>query len=193
MSFHLRLVVAALAAAFSLPGPPAAAQSYPTRTISLVVAYSAGGTGDVVARTISNQLASALGQSVVVENRPGASGAIGAQSVARATPDGHTILVGQTAEMVINQHLMKGIGYDPDKDLMPVALGADVPLALVVPANSPYNNVSELLAGSRTAKGLTYASAGTGTPGQFAAELLKAKTQSNLVHVPYKGRRASAQ
>ena len=156
--------------------------------MQLIVAYSAGGTGDVVARTISNQLSTALGQSVVVENRPGASGAIAAQGVARAAPDGHTILVGQTAEIAINQHLVKGLGYDPDRDFEPIALGADVPLALAVPAKAPFGSVGEMLKASRSApKGLAFASAGSGTPGYFAADLLKLKTQSNLVHVPYKG------
>lgn len=174
-------LVAALAA-------PAAAQSYPNRTVRLVVAYSPGGTGDVVARLIATKLAPALGQSVVVENRAGASGGIGAQSVVASPPDGHTLLVGQTAEVAINQHLLKNIGYDPDKDLQPVALATVVPLALVVPAKAPYSTMAEFLAFLRTNnRGLTFASAGTGTPGHFAGELLKLKTRANLTHVPYKG------
>lgn len=166
----------------------APAQTFPSRTVTLVVAYAPGGTGDVVARLIASRLAPALGQSVVVENRPGASGGIGAQSVARATPDGHTILVGQSAEIVINHHLLKNIGYDPENDLIPVALGTDVPLALSIPPKAPYNTIDELFATARSRpSGLSFASAGAGTPGHFAGELLKARSKTNLVHVPYKG------
>jgi len=166
----------------------AAAQTWPNRTITVVVAYAPGGTGDVVARIIAAKLQTALGQNVVVENRAGATGAIGAQSVIRAAPDGHTILLGQTGEIAINQHLMKNPGYDPDKDLLPVALGTDVPLALCIPPNASYKTLDELLkTANATPKGLTFASAGTGTPGHFAGELLKLRTKTNLTHVPYKG------
>ena len=113
------LGAAALTAAVALT---AWAQTYPTRPVHLVVAYAAGGTGDIVARLISDRLAAALGQTVVVENRAGASGAIGAQSVVSAATDGHTLLLGQPAEVAINQHWIKGLAYDPDKDLQAVAL-----------------------------------------------------------------------
>jgi tripartite-type tricarboxylate transporter receptor subunit TctC len=164
------------------------AQSYPSRPVQFVVAYAPGGTGDVVARVIAEKLGAALGQSVIVENRSGASGAIGAQSVARATPDGHTILVGQTAEVAINQNLIKNLGYDPDKDLQPIALAAVVPLALVVESRAPYASLKQMLQASRSkSQGLSFASAGNGTPGHLAAELIKLKSHANLVHVPYKG------
>ena len=166
----------------------AGAQTYPSRTVTVVVAYSPGGTGDVVARLIASKLGPALGQNVVVENRAGASGGIGAQSVVRAAPDGHTILLGQTAEIAINHHLLKNIGYNPDEDLLPVALGSDVPLALCIPPKAPYATLDALLkASGSAAKGLSFASAGTGTPGHFAGELLRLRTKANLVHVPYKG------
>lgn len=181
-----KLCAMALAAGLSVVALPAWAQTYPSGPVHLVVAYAAGGTGDVVARIVAPKLSIALGQSVLVENRAGASGAIGARSVVTAAPDGLTLLVGQTAEVAINQHWLKGLNYDPDKDLQPVALLAVVPLALVVPAKAPYSTMAEFLAALRTSK-LTFASAGTGTPGHFAGELLKAKTKSNLTHVPYKG------
>jgi tripartite-type tricarboxylate transporter receptor subunit TctC len=184
MSRQLR--IAALAVRLAVTVLPAWAQTYPSGPVRLVVAYAAGGTGDVVARIISPKLSVALGQSVVVENRAGASGAIGAHSVATAAPDGLTLLIGQTAEVAINQHWLKGLNYDPDKDLLPVALLAVVPLALVVPAKAPYSTMAEFLAALHTSK-LTFASAGTGTPGHFAGEFLKAKTKSDLTHVPYKG------
>jgi tripartite-type tricarboxylate transporter receptor subunit TctC len=122
----------------------------------------------------------------VVENRAGASGSIGAQSVVSAAPDGHTLLVGQPAEVAINPHWIKGLTYDPDKDLQPVALATIVPLALVIPVTAAYSTMPGMLgvAASRT---LTFASAGTGTPGHFAGELLKLRTSSNMTHVPYKG------
>jgi tripartite-type tricarboxylate transporter receptor subunit TctC len=178
-----RISWAALLAVLAIP---AAAQNYPSSPVHMIVAYSAGGTGDTVIRIVAPKLSVALGQSVVVENRAGASGAIGARSVATATPDGLTLLVGQTAEVAINQHWLKGINYDPDKDLQAVALLAIVPLALVVPAKAPYSTMAEFLTALKTSK-LTFASAGTGTPGHFAGEFLKAKTKSDLTHVPYKG------
>lgn len=185
---RLRLRMAVLAASIVVGALPAAAQTYPTRPVHLIVAYAPGGTGDFVARVLADKLSTALGQSVVVENRAGASGAIGAQAVVNAAPDGHTILVGQTAEVSINQHWIKGLAYDPERDLMPIALGAVVPLALVVPGNAPYATVGDLLKAAQPGgRGLSFASAGTGTPGHFAGELLKAKSHANLTHVPYKG------
>src|SRR3974390_2859114 len=162
------------------------AETYPSGPVHLIVAYAAGGTGDVVARPIAPKLSGGRGQSVVVENRAGASGAIGARTVVAATPDGLTLLVGQTAEVAINQHWLKGLNYDPDKDLQPVALLAVVPLALVVPAKAPYSDMAGLVKALGQGEH-TFASAGTGTPGHFAGELLKAKTKTNLTHVPYKG------
>src|SRR5690348_13453100 len=112
---------AALAAALSVANAPALAEPFPSRPIHLIVAYSPGGTGDVVARVVADKLGPALGVGVIVENRPGASGAIGAQAVVSAAPDGHTLLLGQTAEIVVNQYWIKGLTYDP-KDLASVAL-----------------------------------------------------------------------
>jgi tripartite-type tricarboxylate transporter receptor subunit TctC len=165
---------------------PARAHDFPSRTVHLVVSYAAGGTGDIVARLISDKLAAALGPSVVVENRPGASGSIGTQNVVSAAPDGHTLLVGQPAEVAINQHWIKGLAYDPERDLAPVALATIVPLALVVPGGAPYSTVAEMVKAA-SGRRLTFASAGTGTPGHFAGELLKLRTNSSMTHVPYKG------
>jgi tripartite-type tricarboxylate transporter receptor subunit TctC len=166
---------------------PALSQTYPTRPIQVVVAYAAGGTGDIVARSISDRLGAVLGQSVVVENRAGASGSIGAHSVTTAAPDGYTLLVGQTGEIAVNQHWLKGLNYDPDKDLVPIALAAVVPLALVVPAKAPYSTLPEFLTALKAKPKMTFASAGIGTPGHFAGELLKLQFDENLTHVPYKG------
>ena len=177
-------IAAAVLAGLALP---AAAQQFPSRPIHLIVAYAAGGTGDVVARLIADKLGAALGGSVVVENRAGASGAIGATAVLNAPADGHTLLVGQTGEIVVNQYWMKGLSYEP-KDLMPVALATVVPLALVMPAKAPYASLADMLKSLQGAgKPLAFASAGTGTPGYFAGEYLSAKMPGKLVHVPYKG------
>jgi tripartite-type tricarboxylate transporter receptor subunit TctC len=175
----------ALIAGLVLAVLPAWAQT-PAGTVRMIVGYAAGGTGDVVARIVAPKLQEALGQSVVVENRPGATGAIAAHGVATSAPDGLTLLVGQTGEVAINQHTMKNLNYNPDKDLKPVALLAIVPLAMTVPAKAPYSTVTEFIKALPGQK-MTFASAGTGTPGHFAGEFLKAKTKGNLVHVPYKG------
>ena len=183
MFIRFCLVAAALIAAVL----PASAQTFPNRTIHIVVAYAPGGTGDIVARLIAVPLAEALGQNIVIENRAGATGAIGTQAVVSAQPDGHTLLMGQTGEIAINQHWVKGLTYNAEKDLIPVALASVVPLALVVPANAPYSTMAELAKALTEKKPLTFASAGTGTPGHFAGEFLKLRTKANLTHVPYKG------
>src|SRR5262245_10351258 len=177
---------ALLAAALAGMAAAASAQTYPSRTITLVVAYAPGGTGDLVARVVSDKLAAALGHSVIVENRAGAGGAIATRSVIAAPSDGHTLLVGQTGEISITPHWSKTAGYDPNKDLQPVALATIVPLALVAPGNAPYSTVAEMLKAA-AGQGLSFASAGAGTPGHFAGEVLKLKSKANLAHVPYKG------
>jgi tripartite-type tricarboxylate transporter receptor subunit TctC len=182
------LAVGVVAAAVTVAAvAPVQSQTYPSRTIQMIVAYAAGGTGDIVARSVADKLGGALGQSVVVENRAGASGAIGAHSVTSAAPDGYTLLVGQTAEVAINQHWLKGLNYDPDKDLVPIALAAVVPLALVVPTKAPYSTLPEFLAALKAKPKMTFASAGIGTPGHFAGELLKLRFDDNLTMFPTKG------
>jgi tripartite-type tricarboxylate transporter receptor subunit TctC len=166
---------------------PASAQTFPNRTIHIVVAYAPGGTGDIVARLIAAPLSESLGQNIVIENRAGATGAIGTQAVASAPPDGHTLLMGQTGEIAINQHWIKGLTYNAERDLAPVALASVVPLALVVPAKAPHSTMADLAKVLADKQPLTFASAGTGTPGHFAGEFLKLRTKANLTHVPYKG------
>ena len=161
------------------------AQTFPSGNIRLLVGYAAGGTGDIVARIIAEKLQTALGQTVVVENRAGASGSLAAQAVAASTPDGHTLLVGQPAEVAINQHF-GGLGYDPEKDLQAVTLATVVPQALVAPGTTPHADLRATLRAA-SARGLSFASAGTGTPGHFAGELLKLKTKTAMTHIPYRG------
>lgn len=181
-----RLCGLVLAVVGIIAAQPASAQQYPSRTVHLVVPFAPGGTGDIVARLLSERLAQSLGQSVVVENRPGATGAIGSKAVLSAAPDGHTILVGQIGEMAINQHWAKGLGYDPVADFQPIALATVVPLALVVPGKASFSSVAEMLAAAKT-RGLAFASSGAATPGHFAGEVLKYRTRSNMNHVPYNG------
>jgi tripartite-type tricarboxylate transporter receptor subunit TctC len=177
------LAVGLLAAA-----APAWPQGLPNRPIRLIVNFAPGGTGDIVGRLIGNKLSAEIGQPVVVENRPGAGGTLGARDVANATPDGSIMTVAQTPEIAINPYFLKDAGYDPLKDLQPIALTGVVPLALVVPANAPYSTMAEMAAFLRsTDKALTFASAGVGTPGHIAGELMKLKLNNKLTHVPYKG------
>jgi tripartite-type tricarboxylate transporter receptor subunit TctC len=184
-----RAVLAALVAAgLALVALPAWPQSYPSRPIHLIVNFVPGGTGDIIARLIGARLSEELGQSVVVENRPGAGGTLGARDVVNAEPDGYTLTVAQTPEIAINPYFMKDVGYDPLKDLQPIALGGVVPLVLAVPASAPYSTAAEFVNFLRsTDKQVTFASGGVGTSGHFAGELLKLKLNSKLTHVPYKG------
>jgi len=182
-------MTAALALAVALAATaPAFPDAYPSRPIHLIVNFAAGGTGDIVGRLVGNKLSSALGQSIVVENRPGAGGTLGARDVVNAEPDGYTLTVAQTPEIAINPFFMKDAGYDPRKDLQAIALAGVVPLALVVPENAPYSTMAEFVKFLRNPdRPVTFASAGIGTPGHLAGELLKLKLNNNLTHVPYKG------
>ncbi len=179
--------LATFAIGVAVAAPPAAAQTYPSRPIRLIVNFPPGGTGDILGRIIANQLSVELGQSIVVENRSGAGGTIGARNVVNAAPDGYTLTVGQTPEIAINPYFMKDVGYDPLKDLQPIALAGVVPLALVVPPQSPFSTAAQWVSALRANQALTFASAGVGTPGHLTGELLKLKLDSKLVHVPYKG------
>jgi len=172
--------------------PAISAQGFPDRPVTLVVAYPPGGTGDVIARLIAGRLSTSLGQPTRVDNRTGASGAVGARYVAQAAADGHTLLIGQTAEIVANPILMKDAGYDPGRDLQPVAFLAMVPVVLAVPANAPYTSLQQMLAAARASKrGLTFVSGGPGTTSHLAGELLRLRTQARLIHVPADGANAA--
>jgi tripartite-type tricarboxylate transporter receptor subunit TctC len=176
----------ALFTTLALAALPVAAQTFPSRNITIVVGYAPGGTGDFIARIVGNKLGEKFGRTVVIENRAGASGLIAAQFVVNAAPDGYTILAGQTPEIAINPHFLK-TSLDVARDLAPIALGGVVPLALVVPKDAPYATVSEMLKAAQSPKGLLFASAGTGTPGHFAGEVLRLASHGNMTHVPYKG------
>jgi tripartite-type tricarboxylate transporter receptor subunit TctC len=172
--------------AFALAQDIAAyAQPYPARPIKLIVPFGPGGPTDVSARIVAQVVQSGLGQSVVIENRPGAGGAIGSKSVAAAEPDGATLLIGTTLGVV--PALMKNPGYDPIKSFAPVAKVADSTLVLVTPAAFPANSVQEFVAYAKANPDkLSYATAGVGNQTQLLAELFKSKAGIDVVHVPYK-------
>jgi tripartite-type tricarboxylate transporter receptor subunit TctC len=166
----------------------AQSSAYPLRPVRILVGYSPGGTVDAMARLIADNLRQPLRQTVVVENHPGASGNIAAQLVARSAPDGHTLLFGNPAEIVINKFLMKDMGFDPETDLTAVVQVFNVANVMVVPAASRYRSLQELLDDAKRNPGkVTYASAGSGTPGHLAGETLALRAKAPMVHVPYKG------
>jgi tripartite-type tricarboxylate transporter receptor subunit TctC len=164
------------------------AQSYPNKPVTIVVTYAPGGLGDMLARQLADQLTQRTKQSFIVENRPGATGALGSRYVAKSKPDGYTLLLGQTGEMVINTLVAKDLGYDPYQDFKGVALIGEAPLTLVAPLSAPYNNLSEFIQYAKSQPNkLTYASSGTATPGHLAAATLCQLVGINLSHAPYKG------
>ncbi|HEY9279899.1 MAG TPA: tripartite tricarboxylate transporter substrate binding protein [Eoetvoesiella sp.] len=165
-----------------------AQENYPSRAISVVVPYAPGGQGDVFARVLSEPLGAKLKQTVVVENRPGASGMLGTRAIVRDKPNGYQLLLGQTGEIAITPTVNKNAGYDALQDLEPIVLVGNSPLVLIAPKNSPYNTIQELiaLAGSEPDK-VSYASSGTATPGHLAAAALALGTKTEMIHVPYKG------
>ncbi|QET04598.1 MULTISPECIES: tripartite tricarboxylate transporter substrate binding protein [Cupriavidus] len=170
-----------------LCGATCASAAYPDRPIRLVVPYPAGGAADTVARIIAAPLGIKLGQTIVVDNRPGASGVIGAGAVAKAAPDGYTLLLDATAHSV-NPSLQPKLPYDTAKDFAPISLVVLVPNLLVVPPNSPFNSPKDIVAQAKATPGkLTYASAGSGTAQHLAAELFRQQSGLNMLHVPYKG------
>lgn len=176
-------IVATLAAAVASPGH---AQDYPSRPIRVIVPYSAGGGADNAARVIAQRLGTALHTQVVIDNRPGASGMIGAQAVAQATPDGYTVLY-DASTYAVNPALRK-MPFDPDKDLVPVSLAVTVPNILVVHPDAPYKSFKEFVDYARQHPGkVSYASYGAGSPAHLVGELLKNQAGIDMLHVPYTG------
>jgi len=166
----------------------AVAQSYPAKSIRFVVPYPAGGGTDLTARPIGQKLTELWGQSVIIDNRPGGSGMIGADAVAKSAPDGHTVLLSASMEVSANVALFKNMPYDPVKDFQPVTLATISPLILMVHPSLPVKSVKELVALARARPGaLSYASIGIGTVHHFAGELMKSMLNLDMVHVPYKG------
>ncbi len=182
------IMTAALAVLAIAPIDQAVAQSSGDKPISLIVPFSPGGGTDILSRMLAPKLAEKLGTSVVVENRPGAAGAIAAQHVARSAPDGRTLLVGSTSEIGVNPSLYPKLPYDVARDFAPVAALADTPMVLVVNPASPIKTAQDLVTRAKASPGqLLFASAGVGSGAHLAAELFFHVTGTKLSHVPYKG------
>jgi tripartite-type tricarboxylate transporter receptor subunit TctC len=183
-AISLAILVLAPALAYAQAG----ASSYPDRPIRMIAPSSSGGPVDVIARTLSQGLSEVLGQQVVVDNRAGAAGLIGAELVATGAPDGYTLLFGFSGPLVIVPHLRTKTPYDTLKDFAPVSLAAQAPYLLLVHPDVPVNSVKELIALAKQRPGkLNYASGGNGTGIHLAGELFKLTAGVNIVHVPYKG------
>jgi tripartite-type tricarboxylate transporter receptor subunit TctC len=177
------LALAAMLAA--LPG--AGAQDYPSRPVKIIVPFPAGGTADVMPRVIGEWLSRKWGQPVVVENRTGAAGNIGAEAVAKAEPDGYTLLSAPPPPLVINQNLYPKLGFDPT-EFVPIAIMGRVPNALVINAKLPFNSVAELIAYAKANPGkLTSATQGNGTTSHLTSELFQLMADVKFQHVPYRG------
>ena len=184
MKYILQLSLSILALIFAAT---ASAQSFPTKPIKIIVPFPAGGTVDFFARVISTKLSEALGQSVLVENRAGAGGNIAAEAVAKAAPDGYTLLMGSEI-IAINTSLYSKIGYDPVKDLAPITLVGTVPNILIVHPSLPVNSVNDLIALAKKTPGkISFASTGQGTSTHLSSELFKLMANVDMLHVPYKG------
>ncbi|WP_020202856.1 MULTISPECIES: Bug family tripartite tricarboxylate transporter substrate binding protein [Cupriavidus] len=186
------LACAALCAPLALTALPTsaahAAEAYPSRPIRLVVPFTPGGTTDILARLVALKLGEALGQTVVVDNRPGAGGNIGAEAVAKAAPDGYTLLMGTLGTQVTNQFIYARMPYDSGKDFAPVTLVANSPNVLLTNATLPVKSVAELIALAKQQPGkLNYASTSTGGSPHLSGELLDSMAGVKMQHVPYKG------
>jgi len=180
LSYALALAVAAPAAAQPAP--------YPNKPIRLIVPFAPGGVTDTGARVVAEKLGQRLGQQVVVDNKPGASGNIGTQMAASAPPDGYTLVVGFDGTMVINPHVFAKVPFDTVKDFAPVSKIGDAVLVIVTHPSVPVKNLQELVAYSKTQPGgLSYGSAGTGSTPHLAGEMLKQRTGAQFTHIPYKG------
>jgi tripartite-type tricarboxylate transporter receptor subunit TctC len=179
--------IAALAIAV-VPTLAVAADAWPSKPITYVVPFAPGGNTDTLARIIGPKLSTAVGQPVVVENKPGAGGNIGSDFVSKAKPDGYTILGGTISSHAINASMYPNMPYDPIKNFEPITVLGQAPLILVVPVDSPYKTVKDLLDAAKAKPGsLSFASAGNGTSPHLAGELLKSTAKIQATHVPYKG------
>ena len=183
-----RIVSAFAALTLAVFASAASAQAWPAKPIKWIVPFAPGGTTDILARTIGEKLARALGQPVIIENKPGAGGGVGAEFTAKAPPDGYTIMGGTISTHAINASLYKSLTYDPIKDFAPITLIARVPNMLVVNPDVPAKNVAELIALMKANPGkYTFASSGNGTSQHLSGELFKAMAGVEMQHIPYKG------
>nr|WP_145545106.1 tripartite tricarboxylate transporter substrate binding protein [Variovorax boronicumulans] len=187
-SRRLALATLASAAAATLLPLPAAAQAYPTKPITMIVPFSAGGTTDILARIVGQALSTELGQSVVIDNRAGAGGNIGGQLAARAQADGYTLFMGTVGTHAINEALYKKMPFNPIKDFAPLSRVANVPNLLVANPAQPFKTVAELIAYAKAHPGkVNFGSSGSGSSIHLSGELFKSMAKVDMVHIPYKG------
>jgi tripartite-type tricarboxylate transporter receptor subunit TctC len=161
--------------------------AYPSRNIKMIVPYPAGGTTDFLGRLVAEQFKTGLGATVIVENKPGAATTLGADQVAKAEPDGYTLLMATSTTLAINKTLYKKLPYDPVKDFAPIALVAAVPFALIANPQVPAKTLADFIAYAKSTPGLAYGSAGNGSPQHLGAEMLKTAAGIDIRHVPYRG------
>lgn len=183
-----KTLLAALAGVLVPSGLTLAADAYPARPVTVVVPYVAGGAADITARLVFQKMSESMGGTFVVENKPGANGQIGTDQVARAKPDGYTLLVDASGPLVVNPALYKSVPYDPVKDFAPITQLTRYQYALVVPGGSPLKSLQDLVQTAQRQPGrLSYGSAGVGAGGHLAGELLAISSKAELTHIPYKG------
>lgn len=183
-----RRTVLALAALCAMPAMANAADKYPSKPVRLVVAFAAGGANDIIARILAKEMGESMGQTFVVENRAGAGGMIGSDAVAKAAPDGYTLLLGSAGAQTVLPAVNRKLPYDPRKDLVPVSLVAEAANVLLVKNGLPFNSVKELIAGAKQKPGAyTYASSGNGSTLHVSGALMEKLAGIELLHIPYKG------
>ncbi|HET6839381.1 MAG TPA: tripartite tricarboxylate transporter substrate binding protein [Bradyrhizobium sp.] len=185
-----RCAAAAFAAGLGLAGVSgeAMAQAFPNRTITLVIPFAPGGSTSIVGRVIADKMSQLLGESIVVDNRPGAGGTVGTKLVAKSEPDGYTLLLGYTGTLAIGPSLYRNVGYDPRKDFSPIGMIGHAPNALVVHPSFPAKTVAELIAYAKAHPGkVNFGSAGVGTVSHIVGEYFSRGAGVTLVHIPYKG------
>lgn len=184
---HLLQLASAIAAG-ALTGPVLAQPAYPSQPVKVIVGLPAGGSADMIARTVGQKLAAALGQPFVVDNRAGASGQIGMPAVAKAAPDGYTLTVSPASFLTTNKAIFKTLPYDPEADFAPIARLVNQPMVLVVKDKQKYPTLAAFLAAAKAEPGkITYASSGDGSPQHLGGLMFETRTQTRMLHVPYKG------
>lgn len=188
MGLFRRFGALGVALALLVSAKAASTQDYPARTVRIVIAFPAGGPTDFVGRLVADKLRSILDQSVIIENKPGANAAIGADYVAKSEPDGYTLFLTTAGAVVINPHMRPDLPYDPVRDFAPVTLVVNTMEVLVVKADAPVKSVKDLVALAKSRPdGISMASTGVGSPPHLALELFKGASGANVLHVPYRG------
>ena len=183
----MKVATAILALAAALASHAAFGQTYPTKPIRMIVPFPAGGTSDVIGRTLGHKLTEAWGQNVLVDNRSGVAGGIGASAAAKAPPDGYTLVVGNVGPVAVNPSIYKAVGYDPVRDFTPITLAVTAPQLVVVHPSVPAKTFREFSALVKRHGKINYGSSGPGSISHLSAELYKRITKTNMLHVPYKG------